>query len=92
MCDRSLEQPLDDVESELVRFLVEKIAEVPCLPSEDKPYVSQHASLFVADILRIHLPRVFYAQGRESQEESPIIALAQPLPQTLDIFFKKPCV
>ena len=40
MCDRALEELFDDVESELVRF-----------PFKNKPWVSQHPSLFVTDIL-----------------------------------------
>ena len=43
------------------------------------------------DILRTHLPRVFYAQGFEALEDSPLIALAQLL-QTLDVILKEPCV
>ena len=54
VCDRALEELSDDVESELVRF-----------PSKNKPWVSQHPSLFVTDILRANPLHVFYTQGFE---------------------------
>ena len=81
MCDRSLREPFDDVESDLVRFRVER-----------KPWVSQHISFFVMDVLQINLPRVVSdAQGLEGLKVTPLIVLAQLL-QTLNVFFKEPCV
>ena len=80
----------DYVESELIRFRVEKGAKEPRPPSEDKPWVSQHDALFVADFLRSKLPRVYHVQGLETMAEPPLIALAQTLLLTLDEFFKEP--
>ena len=92
VCDRPLGEPFDDVESELIGFRVEKGTEEPRPPSEDKPWVSQHYALFVTDVLRANIPRVFYVQGLEALEEPPLIALAQILLHILDVSFKEPFV
>ena len=71
MCDRSLREPFDDVESDLVRFRVKR-----------KPWVSQHISFFVMDVLQINLKRVVSdAQGLEGLKVTP-----------LNVFFKESCV
>ena len=64
-----MEEFFDYVESELIRFCVEKGAEKQRPPSEDKPWVSQHHALFVADFLRTELPRVYHVQGLETMAE-----------------------
>ena len=69
MCNKLLGEPFDDVKSELVIFRVEKDAEEPRPPSEDKPWVSQHPALFVMDELLANLPRVLYFQKLEALEE-----------------------
>ena len=51
VCDRPLGELLDDVESELIGFRVEKGPEEPRPPSEDKPLVSQRYALFITDCL-----------------------------------------
>ena len=66
-----LGEPFEDVESELIVFRVEKDAEEPRPPSEDKPWVSQHYALLVTDVLRANLPRVLYVQGLGSAGRAP---------------------
>ena len=92
MCGKPLGESFDDVESEHVRFRVEKGAEEPHPPSEDKPWVSQHHILPVTYVLRANLSRVFYIQRVEALEESPLIVLVLILLRTLDVFSKKPYV
>ena len=74
MCDRPRGEPIEDVESELMGFLVEEGAKEPRPLSEDKPWVSQHYALFVTDVLRANLPRVICIQGLEALEEPPLIS------------------
>ena len=61
----------------------------PRPPSENTPWVSQHPALFVTDVLRANFPRVFYIQGVDALEESPLIALTQIVFQTLNVSSKK---
>ena len=82
-------EPFDDVKSELVRVCVEKSAEEPGPPSEDKAWVSKHPALFVKDVLRANFSRVLYVQGHEALEDPPLIALVQIILHTLDVSFKK---
>ena len=89
MFGRPLGKPFDDVDSEVVRFCVEKGAEEPYPPSENKPLVFQYSSLFVTDILPSSPRRDFYAQGLDALEKVHLIALAQILLQTLDAFIKE---
>ena len=89
MFDRPLGKPFDDVDSEVVRFCVEKGAEEPYTPSQNTPLVFQQSSLFVTDILPSSPRRDFYAQGLDALEKVPLIALAQILLQTLDVFIKE---
>ena len=76
VCDRSLGELFDDIESELIGFRIEKGFEKPRPRSEDKPWVSQHYALFVTDVLRANLSRALYLQGLAALEEPPLIALA----------------
>ena len=66
ICDRLLGNSSSDVESDFIRFHVEKGAEEPCPPFDNKPWVSQLPSLFVTDVLRTNLSRVFYTQELEA--------------------------
>ena len=92
MCDRPPGEPFEDVESELIVFRVEKGAEEPRPPSEDKLWVSQHYVIFVTDVLRAYLPCFLCVQGLETLEEPPLIALAQILLHIVDVSFKEPFV
>ena len=90
--DKPLEELFDDVESDFIEFRVEKGPEEPRPPSEDKPWVSQHYTLFVTDVLRVNLSRVLYVQGLAALEKPPLIALAQILLHTVDVSLKEPFV
>ena len=92
MRGRPLGELLEDVESELIGFRVEKVPKEPRPPSEDKPWVSQYNALFVTDVLRTNLPRVLCVQGLAALEEPSLIALAQTLLHSLDVSFEEPFV
>ena len=93
MCYRLPGERSNGVDSELVGVRAEESAEEPPPPSENNPCVSQDPSLFVTDVLRTNLLCIFYTMLRDLRcsKESPLIALEQPLLQTLDAFFKEPC-
>ena len=88
-CDMPLGELFDDVEFELIGFRVKKGSEEPRPPSADKLWVSQHYALFIADVLRVNLPRVLYVQELASLEEPHLVALAQILLHTLGVSFKE---
>ena len=70
-------------------FRVEKGPEEPRPPSADKLWVSLHYALFIADVLRVNLPRVLYVQELAALEEPHLVALAQILLHTLGVSFKE---
>ena len=86
---RPLGEPFDYVEFELVIFCVEKGAEEPRPPLEDKHRVSQRPALFVTDVLQTNLPRVFYVQELDGLDKPPLTALVQILLKTLNFFSKE---
>ena len=92
VCDRPLGELFDYVESELNGFLVEKGPGEPRPPSEDKPLVQQHYTLFMTDVLRVNLPRVLYVQELAALVKPTLIALAQILLHNLDVSFKESIV
>ena len=85
-------EPFDKVESELVRFRVEKGAKEPRPPSDGNPWFSQHPALFAVDVLRANVLRVLYVQGVDALEKPLLVALAQILLQALDVSSKEPLV
>ena len=56
---------------------------------KNKPWVSHHYALFVADVLGANLLHVLYLQGLAALEEPPLIALAKILLHTLDVSFEE---
>ena len=76
----------------LPRFLPWFFRRVGCgTPTTPRLLHRRHFSLFIMDVPRTNLHRVFDTQGLEALEESPLIAPAQLLLQTLDVFLKEPC-
>ena len=77
VCDRPLGELFDDVESELIGFRSEKGPEEPCLPSEDKLWVSQHYALFITDVLRVNLPRALYRRYFQHAHFIPVVGVGK---------------